>query len=214
MEKRYALYLTLAFALTLSSCASMTKQQRGTTTGAAVGAGVGAVLGQAIGGDTEATLIGAGIGAALGGIAGNQIVSYMERQEQALRDATAASDTISIQRTQDVLTATFKSDVFFYFDSATLNPGAYTEISRIAKVLNDYPQTTIRVEGHADSKGPEFYNHQLSKRRAEAVKNALVQRGVEARRIQTVGFGESQTVSSSDALNRRVNIVITPIRQG
>ena len=129
--------------MTLLSCAGATRQQKGTATGAAIGAGIGAGLGQAIGRDTEATVIGAGVGAVLGGIAGNQIAAYMDRQEQALRDAMAESDTVTIQRTQDVLTATFKGDIFFDFNSSTLKPGAHSEIDRTSNVLNNYPQTTI-----------------------------------------------------------------------
>jgi outer membrane protein OmpA-like peptidoglycan-associated protein len=200
--------------MTLFSCAGATRQQKGTAAGAGIGAGIGAVLGQAIGGDTEGTLMGAGIGAVLGGIAGNQIAAYMDRQEQALRDAMAESDAVNIQRTQDVLTATFKGDIFFDLDSSTLKPGAYSEIDRVSNVLNNYPQTTIRVEGHTDSTGPEDYNQRLSEKRAEAVKSALIQRGVDPRRIQAVGYGESQPISSNNAMNRRVGIVITPIRQG
>lgn len=214
MKKTISAFAIFVFVMTLFSCAGATKQEKGTATGAAIGAGVGAGLGQAIGRDTKGTLIGAGIGAVLGGIAGNQIGAYMDRQEQALRDAVAESDAVNIQRTQDVLTATFKSDVFFDLNSSTLKPGAYSEIDRISNVLNNYPQTTIRVDGHTDSTGPEDYNQQLSEKRAETVKNALVQRGVDPRRIEAVGFGESQLISSNNAMNRRVSIVITPVQQG
>lgn len=198
----------------LSGCASPSKQQQGTAVGAATGAGLGALLGQVIGGDTEGTLIGAGIGAAVGGLAGNQIGAYMDRQEQALQQVAAQSEATSIQRDRDVLRATFDSEVLFDFDSASIKPGGQTEISRVANVLNQYPQTTIRVEGHTDASGPEEYNQRLSERRAQAVKNALMQQGVEEWRITTVGYGESQPISSSPAANRRVTVVIEPIRKG
>lgn len=206
----FSLFFTMIWAL--CGCATQTRQQQGTGTGAVVGAGVGAILGQAIGGNTESTLIGAGIGAVLGGIAGNQIGAYMDRQEQALRQATAASEAAAIKREQDVLIATFKSEVMFDFDSATLKPGGQAEIARIAAVFNQYPQTMIRVEGHTDKVGSEQYNQKLSEDRASAVKNALIQQGVLEQRITAIGYGESQPISSEDALNRRVNIVITPIR--
>ncbi|WP_028318052.1 OmpA family protein [Desulfobulbus elongatus] len=199
----------LALAAMLTACAGANKQQTGTGVGAAAGAGIGALLGQAIGHNTTSTLVGAGIGAVLGGIAGNQIGAYMDQQEQQLQQIEAAS----IQRDNDVLTATFKSDMFFDFNSAELKPGAYSELNRVANVLNNFPQTTIRVEGHTDTKGGVEYNQRLSERRAESVKNALAQRGVDSRRIEAVGYGKSQPISSSDAVNRRVVIVINPIRQ-
>ena len=195
---------------TIFSCAGTTNKEKGAKTGVLVGAAGGALLGQAIGRNTTATLIGAGIGAAVGGLTGHQIGAYMDRQEQELRAAMATSEAASIRRTQDVLSATFQSEVLFDFDSSILKPGAYGEIGRVANVLNRYPQTTIRVEGHTDSKGSEAYNQTLSEKRSLAVKSALTQRGVDPARIQTVGFGESQPISSNDAMNRRVVIVIIP----
>lgn len=219
MKKTISALMIVALTLTLLSCQGASQQQRGTATGVAVGAGLGAIVGQAIGRDTQGTLLGAAIGATLGGIAGNQIGAYMDRQERELEAvidasnaAAAQAEAASIRRTEDVLTATFKSEMFFDYDSFTLKPGAYAEIARVAGVLNNYPHTTIQVEGHTDDKGSEQYNQQLSERRAQSVMDALVQRGVDPRRMQAVGFGESQPISSSDAANRRVNIVITPIR--
>ena len=212
-KRGMSVFLVLAM-LALSSCASMqTQQERGTATGAAVGAGVGAILGQAIGHNTASTLWGSAIGAVVGGVAGNQIGAYMDRQQQQLQAIAAQSEAMSVARNQNVLTATFKSEVLFDFDSAVLKPGAYPELDRVANVLNQYPDTAIRVEGHTDASGPESYNQQLSEKRAMAVKNALIQKGVHPARIVAIGYGESMPISSDPAQNRRVNIVIIPIEK-
>jgi len=214
MKKMTLHILIVVAAFTLVSCAGASRQQKGTAIGTGVGAGLGAIVGQAIGHNTEGTLIGAGIGALVGGITGNQIGGYMDRQEQDLRAAMAESEAASIRRTEEVLTATFRSEILFDFDTAALKPAAYTEIARVAGVLRKYPQTAITVEGHTDSRGSEVYNQELSERRAQAVKTALVQQGVYSGRIQAIGYGESQPISSNEDLNRRVNIVITPTAQG
>jgi len=211
MKKHLIITIITGAALMMSSCAGTTNTERKTKEGVLVGAGVGAVLGQVIGGSTEGTLVGAGLGAAIGGVAGNQIGSYMDKQEQSLRSAMASTENASIQRSQNVLTATFKANAFFDSDSSILKAGAYTELERVAQVLRDFPETRIRVEGHTDARGSAEHNMQLSERRAQAVSNALIQRGVDPMRMETIGFGESQPVSSNDADNRRVNIVITPM---
>jgi outer membrane protein OmpA-like peptidoglycan-associated protein len=196
----------------LASCASLdTNQKKGTAVGAGVGAGVGAVLGQAIGRNTKSTVIGAGIGAALGGLTGNQVGRYMDNQEQELRNVMASSEAASIRRSEDVLVATFKGETFFDHDSSMLLGGGYTEVSRIAGILNKYNQTQIEIGGHTDSTGAEQYNQQLSMRRANAVKNALVQQGISPSRIRTFGYGESRPISSNAAMNRRVEITIIPV---
>ena len=112
------------------------------------------------------------------------------------------------------MSATFKGDIFFDSNASTLKPGAYSAIDRISKVLNNYPQTTIKVEGHTDSTGPEDYNQRLSEKRAETVKDALTKKAVDPRRINAVGYGESQPISSDNATYRRVSIVIVTIQQG
>jgi outer membrane protein OmpA-like peptidoglycan-associated protein len=209
--------LVLICALMLFGCASQgAKQNQGTAVGAGTGAVIGAVLGQAIGRDTEATLWGAAAGAAVGALAGNQIGAYMDRQEAAMQNAMAASiaaNQASIRRAnQDLLMATFKSDVFFGYDSSILKSGAYTELNRVANALNQYPQTNVQVQGHTDRSGGEEYNMALSQRRADAVVNYLIQRQVSPQRLIAIGLGESQPISSDPAQNRRVTLVLTPIQ--
>ena len=125
----------------------------------------------------------------------------------------AASEAANIQRTRDVLTATFKSEVFFDFDSASLKPGGYAEIGRVSGVLNKYPQTTIRVEGHTDSIGGEEYNLRLSERRARSVVEFLEGQQIDAVRLAAEGYGMTQPVADNATAqgrsrNRRVELVI------
>ena len=205
-------------ALSLVACAApQTKQETGTYVGAGAGAATGALVGHAISSHHGGVWWGAAAGALLGGIAGNMIGAYMDRLEADMRAATAGSGA-AIARVQqaetDILTTTIKSDVFFDPGSAKLKPGVYPEVNRIADVLNKYPQTMVRIEGHTDDVGPDDANMRLSLARAEAVKNVFIQRGVNPTRIQTLGFGESQPISSNRAQNRRVVITLIPIQQG
>jgi outer membrane protein OmpA-like peptidoglycan-associated protein len=210
------LVICLAVALTAAGCAQpMTKTQKGAAIGTGVGAAAGAGLGQAIGGDTKGTLIGAGIGAVVGGLAGGSIGRYMDKQEATMRQQLAGVEGANIQRNADLLAVTFKSDVLFDTGSAALKAGSYDEITRVAQVLNQYPETTIMIAGHTDSTGSETQNQELSERRAMAVKNALTGQGVNPARMSAIGYGESKPIADNNTesgrqTNRRVAITITP----
>ncbi len=216
--KRMIVLATLV-ALMAAGCAQpMTRTQKGTAIGAGTGAAVGAGLGQLIGRDTESTLIGAGVGAALGAAAGGFFANYMERQEMAMNQALAGVEAASVRRDAEVLAVTFKSDVLFDINSHTIKPGGYDELQRVARVLNEFPQTTILIAGHTDSTGSEAYNQTLSERRAESVKSSLMGYGVSAMRLTTVGYGESRPIASNATesgrqMNRRVTMTITPNQQ-
>ena len=202
----------------LTTCTLQTKTQKGGTYGAAGGAVAGALIGQVIGGDTEATLIGAAIGAAVGGAGGAAVGHMMDKQEEEMRQALADSEAAAIRREGNLLAISLRADVTFDTDSSVVKPGLYSEIDRIANILIKYPQTVIQVEGHTDSTGTESYNLELSARRAEAVKNLLVQRGVDLSRILTIAFGESAPIASNEtdygrAQNRRVEIKVAPTTQ-
>jgi outer membrane protein OmpA-like peptidoglycan-associated protein len=217
MKNCKVLAILLIIAVTLFGCAEpMSKTQKGAAYGTGIGAAVGAGLGQAIGGDTKATLLGAGIGAVVGGLAGAGIGNYMEKQEAALQQQFAASEAASVRRDANVLAVTFKSDMLFDSGSAALKSGAYQEINRVAQVLVQYPETRIRVAGHTDADGSEAFNQDLSVRRAENVRNALVAQGVAASRVNTIGFGETQPIADNNTeagkqLNRRVVVTIEPM---
>jgi len=213
--KKFFTILIAVSVLATGCAAPQNKQEQGTRTGALVGAASGALLGQLIGGNTKGTLIGAGVGALAGGVIGNQVGKMMDEQEAAMRRELAAAEVANIQRNADILAVTFKSDYLFAVGSANLNAGAFNEISRVSRVLNQYPDTSIQVAGHTDSTGSEQSNKTLSENRADNVKNALVGQGVHPNRITTIGFGESAPIADNSTeagrlLNRRVIITITP----
>ena len=210
----------LVLTLLLSGgCANMNNTGKGAVYGTAGGAAAGALLGQAIGGNSKATLLGMAAGAAIGALAGTGVGYMMDKQEQDMRNALAQSEAIAIQREGNVLALTFKSDFTFAVNSSALRSGLYAELDRVAQVLAAYPQTTIFVAGHTDSTGSEEYNMKLSQQRADSVKNALIQRGVAAQRITAVGYGEGQPVGDNQTefgrqQNRRVEVRINPVEQG
>jgi outer membrane protein OmpA-like peptidoglycan-associated protein len=207
--------------LLLAGCAAtqdMSKTQKGGMYGAAGGAAAGAVVGQVAGGDTKATLIGAAIGAAVGGLGGAGIGRMMDNQEKDMRKAVEKSEAATVSREGNLLAVTFKGDVTFDTNSTEIKPGLMSEINRIADVLKQYPNTLVRVDGHTDSQGSNEYNMDLSRRRANAVKTLLFQRGIAESRIDSVGFGETLPVATNNTeagrqKNRRVEIRIAPITQ-
>jgi OOP family OmpA-OmpF porin len=101
-------------------------------------------------------------------------------------------------------------DVKFDFDKAAVKQESYGDIKNLADFMNQYPQTSTTVEGHTDSVGTDAYNQKLSERRANAVRDVLVnQYGVGANRVNSVGYGESRPVADNAteegrAINRRV----------
>lgn len=103
-------------------------------------------------------------------------------------------------------------DVLFDTGQATLKPGAYPTIERVAEVLKEEPERRVTIEGHTDSVGSEEYNQALSQRRAAAVEAALVERGVQRNQIVAIGKGETFPVASNDDAggrqqNRRVELI-------
>lgn len=102
------------------------------------------------------------------------------------------------------------------FDTgATLKDGADRALDNLAEFLRKHPERHIAIEGFTDGMGPKDASERLSERRAQAVKFALVQRGIEAHRIDARGYGPSFPVASNETetgrqLNRRVEIVIDP----
>ena len=101
-------------------------------------------------------------------------------------------------------------DVKFDFDKSKVKENSYADIKNLADFMKQYPSTSTTVEGHTDSVGTDAYNQKLSERRANAVRDVLVNEyGVEGGRVNAVGYGESRPVADNAtaegrAVNRRV----------
>jgi outer membrane protein OmpA-like peptidoglycan-associated protein len=108
-------------------------------------------------------------------------------------------------------------DVLFDTGRATLRSGAQARLDQLAAVLRNYPERRVLVEGFTDSTGSDDANLALSQARAEAVRAALIGKGVAAERIDARGNGESRPIASNSTtagrqLNRRVEVVFSDAR--
>ncbi len=106
------------------------------------------------------------------------------------------------------------SDVLFDSGKYTLKPAAREKLAKVAGVLMAYPGLTVEVDGFTDNVGGEELNRTLSERRAEAVRDYLLQQGVPSDSLNARGFGEANPVASNDTsigrqLNRRVELVLS-----
>lgn len=105
-------------------------------------------------------------------------------------------------------------DVLFDTNKSELRSGAIYTIDKLAAFLAEYPTRKVLIEGFTDSTGTVEYNQRLSERRAEAVKNALVARGIDSSRLMIRGYGVEFPVASNETAegrqrNRRVEVIIS-----
>ena len=103
--------------------------------------------------------------------------------------------------------------ILFDVNEATIKGESMGTINEIVEMMTEHPDLKFRVEGHTDGDGDESYNQNLSEERASAVKNLLIQSGIDASRLDSKGFGESMPVnenstSEGKANNRRVEFII------
>lgn len=196
--------LVAMFALTLGC--GWTNTQKGAAVGTAAGTGVGAWVGN----KTGNTAVGAIIGAVVGGAAGAYIGRYMDNQAKEIENDIEGA---RVERVGEGIKITFQAGLMFAVNKAEINAMTKQELAELATILNKYPDTEILLEGHTDSSGPDDYNLELSRKRANAVSGQLASNGVDATRVTIMGYGEAQPIADNETVegrqqNRRVEVAI------
>ena len=213
---KMSLAVALSGVMVLTACETMTdpnNPNRNAQSQAAIGAGIGAVAGLLLGDTAQerrnGALVGAAIGAGIGGVNG----AALDRQEAELRQQLGSN--ARIVNTGSQLVVTLPQDILFATGDATLTGGLRNDLNVLASSINNFPDTTVNVIGHADNTGGAAFNQDLSARRAQSVSSALMSSGVSPNRIRSIGRGEDAPIASNltaegRAQNRRVEITITP----
>ncbi len=122
-------------------------------------------------------------------------------------------EELNAKKTERGLVITL-NDVLFRTNMAQLEPNGLRTVQKLADFLRQYTQRKVLIEGHTDSTGSDHYNQELSERRANAVRIALLDSGISNDRIAVRGYGKTFPVASNDTaehrqLNRRVEIILS-----
>jgi OmpA-OmpF porin, OOP family len=155
----------------------------------------------------------------------SQLEAARATQQAQAATAQAQAATSQVQQLQQELAALQAKqtdrglvltlgDVLFETGKADLRPGALRNLYPLVTFLQKYPERRVVIEGHTDNVGSDAYNLDLSQRRADAVRDFLLQNGVNAAQMSTRGYGKASPVASNNTAegrqqNRRVELIIS-----
>jgi outer membrane protein OmpA-like peptidoglycan-associated protein len=134
-------------------------------------------------------------------------------EKRAIDAQNALAKLAAVKNEPRGMVITLSGGVLFASNQTVLLPSAKAKLNEIADVLLTTSERHITIEGHTDSQGSDSFNMDLSKRRAEAVRNYLVEKGYEGDLVVAKGLGETTPVGNNSspegrANNRRVEIII------
>ena len=217
-----SLLLPVLICFTLASCATDEFGNKRELTDAEKGVMIGAALGALAGLTTKDKKKKTVLYGIVGGLSGGAIGLYMDNQKQdfekQLQDQIAAGE-ITIQKLPaDILMVTMTAQTAFDIDSTRIKSGFKPSMDKISKIVKKYGKTHLTVIGHTDSTGSNAYNQSLSEKRAKSVHDYLRLQGIIPQRLTYTGMGEEKpradnATRTGRTLNRRVEIVIDPIRE-
>ena len=141
-----------------------------------------------------------------------EALSQRDQANQEAAQAQAELAALKATPTPRGLVLTL-GDVMFDTGRSELKSGGMRKIEQLAQFLTEHPERRVQIDGFTDSVGSDAYNEELSQRRADAVKAALVSQNINPARISTEGYGKAYPVASNNdsggrQLNRRVEVVI------
>jgi outer membrane protein OmpA-like peptidoglycan-associated protein len=136
-----------------------------------------------------------------------------EKVTAATTEEKTISKTIQLRKLK-VNEVSILRNIYFDFNKATFKTESNTELNRLETMMKQNPNLQVEISGHTDFIGAKDFNKSLSLRRANAVRGFLTSKGVDPRRIKTVGYGEERPIASNDdeqegrELNRRVEFKV------
>jgi outer membrane protein OmpA-like peptidoglycan-associated protein len=223
--------VTASLIANASLAADKPKRGNGEGSGIAIGMIAGTVLGGPVG-----FIVGGG----LGGWLGNKIDreqktadDYQARYQESAELAESLEQLLAVNETEldqmrlvmherevgyrDTLTEALGIEVYFRTGEAALDAQVADRIGRLGRLMRDFEDFTLIVEGHADPRGEEEFNEELSAARAEAVRRVLIDSGLPAAQIALRATGERGAESTAGdvdamALERRVDLrIVQPL---
>jgi outer membrane protein OmpA-like peptidoglycan-associated protein len=232
----YNLHKTIALGLLVPTllivpmgCETMSEHR--VISGTAIGATAGALAGGIIGHQSGNKGAGIAIGAAAGALMGAGVGAYLDHRAKKFEKIEDVEVERVPEKSADQVQREYPSEAprpqpehiklvinsmtLFEQGSSALAAQGSAKLDDIARVLNEQPDERIIVRGYTSSEGGDELNQALSERRAKAVSNYLIGRGVDPNRITSIGMGESNPVgdnatASGRSMNRRVEIEVFP----
>ena len=141
---------------------------------------------------------------------------YMDIQAQKLRQELVGTGVQVAELDNNQVQLIMPSNILFDFDSSVFKTNFNQTLDSVSKVLKEYDKTHIIIAGYTDNIGSESYNNKLSLKRAQAVSDYLVLRGISPARISVYGYGSQYPIASNNteagrSQNRRVTITLQQI---
>lgn len=228
-ERRMGFWLLWGFALCgIAGCSASPAKNKGMLYGALAGGALGIGAGYAIGDnccgeDSDSKAQGGVIGAAAGALIGATL-GYLLAEEEVQAQVQAPPPPPPAPRPAPPAPPAEPKRIVlrginFDFDKSAIKPEFRPVLDEAARILQDNTAIQVTIEGHTDSIGTDAYNQKLSERRAQAVKQYLVSKGVSADRLETVGKGETAPIAPNTtddgkdnpegrAMNRRAELKV------